>query len=98
MELTNKQRKHLRALAHPLKATVQIGDRGISSAVVGKVVEELEHHELIKVRIGESDVTAKDAAVILADQTGAAVVQVIGKVVVLYQRRAKKPAIQLPPA
>ena len=96
MELTNKQRAHLRGLAHPLKATVQIGNAGVSSAVVAKVVEELEHHELIKVKIGDSGVTAKDAAVILADQAAAAVVQVIGKVVVLYKRRPEKPAIKLP--
>lgn len=96
MELTNKQRAYLRGLAHPLKATIQIGDRGISSAVIVKVVDELEHHELVKVKIGDSAVTAKDAAVILNAQTSAAIVQVIGKVVVLYKRRSKKPDIRLP--
>lgn len=96
MELNNKQRAHLRGLAHHLKPTVQIGDRGISSAVVEKVGAELELHELIKVKIGESDVKAKDAGPILAEQTSAALVQVIGKTVVLYRRRKKKPAIELP--
>ncbi|MCB9668739.1 MAG: ribosome assembly RNA-binding protein YhbY [Alphaproteobacteria bacterium] len=96
MELTSKQRAHLRGLAHHVDPTVQIGDRGVSSAVVAKVVAELESHELIKVKLGDTDVKAKDVAPILAEQSGAAVVQVIGKVVVLYKRRAKKPSIELP--
>lgn len=96
MELTGKQRAHLRGLAHHLNPTVQIGDRGISSAVVAKVVAELENHELIKVKIGDSPVKAKEAAPILVEQTGAHLVQVIGKVVVLYKKRKKKPEIRLP--
>ena len=77
MELTSKQRAHLRGLAHHVDPTVQIGDRGVSSAVVAKVVAELESHELIKVKLGDTDVKAKDVAPILAEQSGAAVVQVI---------------------
>lgn len=98
MELTSKQRAHLRSLAHHLKPTVQIGDRGISSSVVSKVDAELELHELIKVKIGDSDVKAKEAGPILAEQLGAGLVQVIGKTVVLYRRRKKKPEITLPKA
>ncbi|MCB9673716.1 MAG: ribosome assembly RNA-binding protein YhbY [Alphaproteobacteria bacterium] len=93
MELTSKQRQYLKGLAHHLKPVVQVGDKGISSAVIEKTSEELENHELIKVKV---DADAKDRAPILADGTGAAVVQVIGRVVVLYRARKKKPAIRLP--
>ena len=96
MSITSKQRVYLRGLAHHIKPTVQVGDRGISTAVVEKVTAELLSHELIKVKIGDSDVKAKDAAVILSEGCKAHVVQVIGKTVVLYRRHPDEPTIRLP--
>ncbi|MEZ4317873.1 MAG: ribosome assembly RNA-binding protein YhbY [Myxococcota bacterium] len=93
MELTSKQRQYLKGLAHPLKPTVLLGDKGITSAVIGKILEELENHELIKVRV---DSEAKVKGPILAEGAEAALVQVIGRMVVLYRPRQKKPAIRLP--
>lgn len=96
MELTSKQRKYLKGLAHHLKPCVQVGDKGVSSAVIAKVSAELENHELIKVKLGEAPLKAKDAGPILAEHTAAALVQVIGKTVVLYKPREKEPEIRLP--
>jgi RNA-binding protein len=98
MALTGKQRAHLRGLAHALDPVVQIGAGGLSEAVVRKVDVELEHHELIKVRIGEAPEGAAEVAPRLAEATGAEVAQVIGKTIVLYRRRKKDPEIRLPPA
>lgn len=98
MDLTSKQRRHLRALAHHLKPVVQIGDKGVSSAVVEKTSAELENHELIKVKIGDSDMGAKVAGPILAEHCDAGLVQVIGKTVVLYRPRKEDPEIKLPKA
>jgi len=93
MQLTSKQRRHLKGLAHHLNPVVQVGDKGITSAVIAKVDEELENHELIKIRV---DSEAKIKGPILAEGTQAGLVQVIGRVVVLYRARKKKPAIRLP--
>ena len=93
MELTSKQRQYLKGLAHHLKPTVQVGDKGMTSAVLEKVSEELEFHELIKVKVDDE---AKVKGPILAEGTQAALVQVIGRTIVLYRRREKKPAIRLP--
>ena len=93
MQLTSKQRRHLKGLAHPLNPVVQVGDKGITSAVIAKVDEELDNHELIKIRV---DSDAKIKGPILAEGTKAGLVQVIGRVVVLYRARKKKPAIRLP--
>jgi len=98
MELTGKQRRHLRALAHHIDAVVITGNSGVSEAVVEKVIEELKNHELIKVKVNDGPLKAKAAAPILAEKTESALVQVIGKTVVLYRRRKKKPAIELPKA
>ncbi|MFY0536695.1 YhbY family RNA-binding protein [Nannocystis pusilla] len=60
----------------------------------------LEDHELIKVKLGQNFPGERvEAAEELAAQTGAAAVQVIGRVVVLYRRRSredpKRPRIEL---
>jgi RNA-binding protein len=93
MELTSKQRQYLKGLAHHLKPTVQVGDKGLTTSVIDKVSEELEFHELIKVKVDDE---AKVKGPILAEGADAALVQVIGRTVVLYRRRKKKPAITLP--
>jgi len=97
MPLTGKAARHLRSLTHHLDPIVAIGAAGITDAVVKKVGVELENHELIKVKVFEnSPVSAKEAAPVLSERTGADVAQVIGRIVVLYKRRAEKPAIVLP--
>jgi len=96
-ELTGKQRRHLRALGHHLEPVLRIGHEGLSEAVVAQANAELEAHELIKVKLGESSPVARhDAAAGLADATGASVAQVLGRTFLLYRRRARDPQLALP--
>ena len=95
--LNPRQTRHLRALAHPLKPVVWVGKTGITDALVAKVEVELDNHELIKVKIlKESPVELHDAARDIGDRSRADVAQIIGHTIVLYRRRAEKPAIKLP--
>jgi RNA-binding protein len=97
MALTGKQRRHLRALAHPLKPLVQIGKDGVSDALVAATDQALLDHELIKVKVGENAGLERHAAAeALAARTHSEVAQVLGNTVVLYKRRAEDPAIELP--
>lgn len=97
MDLTSKQKRHLRALAHPLSAVVMIGQHGLSEAVVAKVDAELEMHELIKVKVlKDAPIDVDAAAAALSVSARAGVAQVIGHTMVLYRRRKEKPAIILP--
>jgi RNA-binding protein len=96
MPLTSRQARYLRALAHPLRPIVRVGSAGVTDAVVAKTDDELENHELVKVRIdGDRDEVRADAAK-LAEGTGSEVAQLIGKTVVLYRRRKEDPVIRLP--
>jgi RNA-binding protein len=101
-QLNPKQRQHLKALAHPLAPVVQLGAAGVSEAVVRQVREALQRHELIKVKLPKlDDAQAREAmAEELTTGTDAARVQLLGRVLVLYSRRAEdlpgKPRIQLP--
>lgn len=97
MTLNSKQKRHLRALAHPLAPVVIIGDKGLTPEVIRAVVEALEAHELIKVRVAGADRDeVREAGDGLVAGSGAELVQILGKVVTLYKGRAKKPDIQLP--
>ena len=87
MQLSEKQKKHLRRLAHPLHPLVMLGNAGLTDAVVGELDRALADHELVKVsaRVGER--TARDAALEeLARRTQASMVQRIGHVGVFYRR------------
>jgi RNA-binding protein len=93
--LTGKQRRFLRAKAHPLKPLVQVGEGGISEAVVAATVAVLADHELVKIRLQQPD-DKKAAARQLASATGAELCGLVGHTVILYRPRAEDPVIVLP--
>lgn len=96
MALTDKQRKHLRALAHHRKVIVIVGQNGLSENVIGEVDNALARHELVKVRVNAGDREERQSMIeTIAEQTHSEVVQTIGHIGVFY-RPADKPAIQLP--
>jgi RNA-binding protein len=95
--LTGKQRRHLRALGHELKALVQIGKGGIDEGLVRAVGQALADHELIKVKVGDAaKLDRHDAATELATQTDSEVAQVLGYTVLLYRAHPDDPQIKLP--
>jgi RNA-binding protein len=98
VDLTPKQRRYLRSLAHHLDPVVQVGAAGLSEAVLAKVDAEMECHELIKVRVNQGcPLAPAEAGAVLARASGAGLVQVIGRVVILYRRRREEePGIRLP--
>jgi RNA-binding protein len=101
MSLTGKQRRFLRALGHGLPAVIQMGKEGISPAFVQAVVQALDDHELIKVRIGqgallENKDERKAAAEELARQTDSEVAQLLGHTVLLFRHHPEEPRIELP--
>lgn len=86
--LTSRERKALRGRGHHLDPVVRIGDAGIHPGVIHKIELELRIHELIKIKVGNwAPIKAKEAAPILVEATGAALVQVIGGIVLLYKER-----------
>lgn len=97
MDLTGKQRRHLRALGHNLDAIVHVGKGGITDGVVSAVNQALEDHELIKVKVlEESPLDRKEAAEALAERCNAFMAQLLGRVVLLYRRHPDNPEIVLP--
>jgi RNA-binding protein len=86
-EITKGQRAYLRKLANPLKATVLLGKQGLTPELVEKVGRELDAHELIKVRLLEYKELKASLAQTIVDETGAALVGIIGNVITLYRQQ-----------
>ncbi|MET0327409.1 MAG: ribosome assembly RNA-binding protein YhbY [Luteimonas sp.] len=97
--LTAAQTRFLRGQAHGIKAMLQVGAKGVTDAFVAEIDGALEHHELIKVKVGASDRDERDAMIAdLAARTGSALVQRIGHVAVLYRQSTDRRQIVLPRA
>lgn len=97
VQLTGRQREFLRALAHSLDPVVQIGQAGLTAAVLKHVAESLVAHELIKIKVArDAPLTLDEAGAGITGETGAAVVQVIGRTLIVYRPHPEQPRIQLP--
>jgi len=97
MQLNDKQKKHLRNLAHDLKPTVLVGNNGISGGLTAELNQTLDHHELVKVRMRVGARDTRDAAIDeLLVKTRSSLVARIGNTAILYRRREKNPGIELP--
>jgi RNA-binding protein len=97
IELNEKQKKHLRGLAHGREPVVMIGQAGLSPAVAHEFESAIAAHELVKVRARVGDRDERDAILAaLAEQTGSALVQRIGNIGVFYRPHKERPRIILP--
>ena len=95
--MTSKQRAYLKSLASNITPIFQVGKASITPEMVNAVDEALEKRELIKLSVLKNCFDDPgEIAVTLAERTRSAVVQVIGKKIILYRPSKKDPKIQLP--
>ena len=96
MKLSNKQKRFLKGLAHPLKPVVQLGGNGLTEGVLAEIDNALNHHELIKVKVPSDD---REEKALIMDaiirETASEKLQVIGHTLILY-RPSEECKIQLP--
>ncbi|MBD3892930.1 YhbY family RNA-binding protein [Hydrogenophaga sp.] len=91
INLTPAQRKVHRAQAHHLDPVVLIGNDGASPALIKEADAALQAHGLIKIRVFSDDRSAREALLqSLADVLGAAPIQHIGKLLVLWRPLPEK--------
>ena len=84
--LTPAQRKSLKADAHGLSPVVMVGSDGLTPAVIKEAKSAIHHHGLIKIRVFGDDRDTRIAIYEeLCDKLGAAPVQHIGKLLVLWK-------------
>jgi RNA-binding protein len=98
-DLSERQRRHLRGLAHELKPIIRLGNAGLTDAVTAETARALHDHELVKVKAPGGDREARDALFTeLAQRTASALVHRIGNIAVLYRPNATLPRILIPDA
>lgn len=88
LSLNAAQRRELRASAHALNPVVYISQNGLTESVVKEIDVNLTAHELIKIRVfGDSREEREAFLKAICEQLGAAPVQHIGKLLVVYRPR-----------
>jgi RNA-binding protein len=91
IQLTIQERKAHRAEAHHLSPVVMIGNDGLTPAIKKETDAALNAHGLIKIRVLGDDRAAREAIYLeLADELGAAPIQHIGKLLVLWRPKPEK--------
>ena len=94
--LTQSQKKQLKSLAAKLELKYQVGKKEISNTLIDMLDKALTAHELIKIDVmkgydGEMEPLAMELSMALK----AEVVQIVGRVIVLFRRNKEKPQIKL---
>lgn len=78
--------RQLRARAHGLNPVVSISQNGLTEAVLKEIDASLKAHELIKIRVYGDDRQLRESYLAsICEQLGAAAVQHIGKLLVVYR-------------
>jgi RNA-binding protein len=95
--LTGRQKRHLRSLAHHLDPIFQVGKGGVNEQIIKHIEEAIETRELMKITVLNNCLEDRhDVAEALAEGADAEVVQVIGKVIILYKESKDYKTINLP--
>jgi len=89
LDITADQRRALRARAHALNPVVTISQNGLSDSVLQEISTSLDSHELIKIRVFNDDRGVREEYLAtICEQLGAAPVQHIGKLLVIWRPSA----------
>ena len=87
MPLTQEQKKQYKSIGHHLKPVLTVADNGLTEGVLTELERALGDHELIKVKVNILDRESRLEAVAELCKAGKAeLVQVIGKMALLYRK------------
>lgn len=93
--LNSRQKRQLKSIAMTKNSIFQVGKDGVKQNQTKSISDALEAHELVKITVLKTcsdDIRA--VALDIASATKADIVQIIGRVIVLY-RPSKEPKIIL---
>jgi RNA-binding protein len=88
--VTPAERKALKARAHNLNPILQLGEKGLTDAVVAEIDRALGAHELIKIRAASLNRDEREVALAsICERTQCHPVQHIGKMLVVYRQKPR---------
>ncbi len=95
--MTSKQRAYLKGLAMNMDPIFHVGKASVTPEFVEGIREALEKRELIKIGVLKNCTDDPNIlANLIAERSGAQVVQVIGKKIILYKESRNNKKIMLP--
>jgi RNA-binding protein len=90
MPLTQEQKKQYKSIGHHLKPVLMVADNGLTEGVLAEFERALSDHELIKIKLNILDREQRLQAVAELCKVGRAdLVQVIGKMALVYRKNPK---------
>lgn len=93
--LSQSEKKQLKALASVEKTKYQVGKNEITDTLVSMLDKALTARELIKIDVMRSNETPiMELALDLSSKLHAEIVQVVGKVIILFRRNKENPKIK----
>ena len=94
--LTQSEKKQLKALIVKDNTKYQIGKSEVTNSLLGMLDKALTARELIKIEVLKSASTSvMELTLDLSSKLHADVVQVVGRVIVLYRKNKEHPKIKL---
>ena len=98
INISSEERRALRARAHALNPVVSISQNGLTEAVLLEIARSLDSHELIKIRVYNDDREERDRLIgEICERLGAAPVQHIGKLLVIWRPAPEESAAPAKP-
>lgn len=95
--MTSKQRAYLKSLGMNIDPIFNVGKASVTPEFIEGIREALEKRELIKIGVLKNCMDdPRELADLIAERSGAQVVQVIGKKIVLYKESRNNKEIMLP--
>lgn len=88
LELSARQRKFLRGLAHGYEPIVHLGKSGLTDAVAAQIDRALDDHELIKLRYVDGKEEKNALAAAIEERLSCSEVGRVGHVSVFYRPQA----------
>ena len=94
--LTQSEKRQLKALAAKENTKYQVGKKEITNSLLAMLDKALTARELIKVDVLRgADDPIMELALDLSSRLHAEIVQVVGKVIILYKKNKENPKIKL---
>jgi RNA-binding protein len=89
VNLTNAEKRDLKARAQRLEPIVKLGHGGMSEAFLRSLDEALAQHGLVKMKFADHKEEKKTLAPQMAERTGSALVTLVGNVAVFFRPKAE---------
>ena len=87
--MDKKRIMELRGMAARMESSTHVGKNGVTAALIEEINRQLKDNKLVKVKVLKSAMEAvprDEIARLLAEKTGAELVEVRGNTVVLFKR------------